>query len=225
MKYVAYYRVSTKKQGISGLGLEAQREAVRRYIAPENISKEFTEIETGTSKKFRPVLNEALELCKKHNAILLIAKLDRLARNVSFVSTLMDSKIKFKAVDFPEANELTIHILSAIAQHEAKEISSRIVEALKVKKIQLAAIGKKLGTEKNLTYKDRLKGVEVVKEKAKSNLNNRRALTYLDSVKDKKMTLVHLANVLNEGGYKTPKNKDFNPMQVKRLLNKLNCIS
>jgi DNA invertase Pin-like site-specific DNA recombinase len=225
MKYVAYYRVSTKKQGISGLGLEAQREAVRRYIAPENISKEFTEIETGTSKKFRPVLNEALELCKKHNAILLIAKLDRLARNVSFVSTLMDSKIKFKAVDFPEANELTIHILSAIAQHEAKEISSRIVEALKVKKIQLAAIGKKLGTEKNLTYKDRLKGVEVVKEKAKSNLNNRRALTYLDSVKDKKMTLVHLAKVLNEGGYKTPKNKDFNPMQVKRLLNKLNCIS
>jgi DNA invertase Pin-like site-specific DNA recombinase len=225
MKYVAYYRVSTKKQGISGLGLEAQREAVRRYIAPENISKEFTEIETGTSKKFRPVLNEALELCKKHNAILLIAKLDRLARNVSFVSTLMDSKIKFKAVDFPEANELTIHILSAIAQHEAKEISSRIVEALKVKKIQLAAIGKKLGTEKNLTYKDRLKGVEVVKEKAKSNLNNRRALTYLDSVKDKKMTLVHLAKVLNEGGYKTPKNKDFNPMQVKRLLNKLNCSS
>ena len=162
MKYVAYYRVSTKKQGVSGLGLEAQKDAVHRYIAPELIDFEFIEIETGTSKKKRPVLAQALELCKKHDATLLIAKLDRLARNVSFVSSLMDSKVKFKAVDFPEANELTIHILSAIAQHEAKIISSRIVDALAVKKRR----GETMGNPKNLTYLDRMKGIEVIKNNA-----------------------------------------------------------
>ena len=86
MKFIAYYRVSTKKQGFSQLGLKAQKQAVESFISPDLIDKEFTEIETGTNKKFRPVLNEALELCKKHNATLVIAKLDRLARNVSFVS-------------------------------------------------------------------------------------------------------------------------------------------
>ena len=101
MKFIAYYRVSTRKQGLSGLGLEAQRDAVRKYIAPEFIDAEFTEVETGTNKKHRPELAKALELCRKHNATLLIAKLDRLARNVSFVSSLMDSDVKFKAVDFP----------------------------------------------------------------------------------------------------------------------------
>jgi len=94
MKYVAYYRVSTKHQGESGLGLEAQRQAVHRYIAPENIDAEFQEIETGTNKKYRPKLAEAIALCKKHDATLLIAKLDRLARNVQFVSNLLDSKVK-----------------------------------------------------------------------------------------------------------------------------------
>lgn len=221
MKFVAYYRVSTKKQGVSGLGLQAQKDAVNKYIAPENIDFEFTEIETGTSKKYRPVLNEAIELCKKHNATLLIAKLDRLARNVAFVSSLIDSGVKFKAVDFPEANELTIHILSAIAQHEAKVISERIKSALEVKKQQLALKGLKLGMSINLTDEHRAKGTESIKHKAKMNANNKRVLAYLSEVNIKDCTLQELCNKLNANGFKTSKGYEFKPMQVKRVISDL----
>lgn len=217
MKYVAYYRVSTKKQGVSGLGLEAQKEAVHRYISPDQIDKEFLEVETGTNKKKRPILLEALELCKKNNATLLIAKLDRLARNVAFVSSLMDSKVKFKAVDFPEANELTIHILSAIAQHEAKIISSRIVDALAVKKRK----GEVMGTPGNLTYNDRLKGIEVIKQNAINNENNSKALAYVQKAIQTKYTLQSIANELNRSQFKTSKGKSFTPMQVSRLIDKI----
>lgn len=218
MKYVAYYRVSTKKQGTSGLGLEAQKDSVHRYIAPGLIDAEFIEIETGTSKKKRPILMEALRLCKKHDATLLIAKLDRLARNVSFVSSLMESKVKFKAVDFPEANELTIHILSAIAQHEAKIISSRIVDALAVKKRK----GEKMGTPKNLTYNDRLKGIEIIKENAKNNSNNIKAVAFIEKCIQNKHTLQGIAQELNKAQFKTSKDKAFNPIQVSRLIAKIN---
>lgn len=217
MKYVAYYRVSTKQQGESGLGLEAQRQAVHRYIAPENIDAEFQEIETGTNKKYRPKLAEAIALCKKHDATLLIAKLDRLARNVQFVSNLLDSKVKFKAVDFPEANELTIHILSAIAQHEAKVISERIKSALAVKKQR----GEKMGTPENLTDSDRMKGVEAVKHKAKTNENNMKALAFIKKSINVKFTLQGVALELNQAGFKTSLGKSFSPVQVKRLIEKV----
>jgi DNA invertase Pin-like site-specific DNA recombinase len=221
MKYIAYYRVSTKRQGISGLGLEAQKDAVHKYISPENIFMEFTEVETGTSKRHRPILKEALSLCKKNDAVLLIAKLDRLARNVSFVSSLMDSKVKFKAVDFPEANELTIHILSAIAQHEAQTISKRIKEALAVKKQK----GELMGTPENLTYKARLKGVETIKKNALENENNSKALAYIKKSLNGSYTLQGIANELNSAQFKTSKGKEFSPMQVKRLIDKLNLPS
>ena len=217
MKYIAYYRVSTRKQGLSGLGLDAQRDAVHRYIAPELIDFEFTEVETGTNKKKRPVLMEALALCKKNDATLLIAKLDRLARNVSFVSSLMDSKVKFKAVDFPEANELTIHILSAIAQHEAKIISSRIVDALAVKKRK----GERMGTPNNLTYFHRLKGVEAIKENALNNENNSKATAYIKKAIQTKYTLQSIANELNAAQFKTSRGKEFTSMQVSRLILKI----
>jgi DNA invertase Pin-like site-specific DNA recombinase len=217
MKYVAYYRVSTKKQGVSGLGLEAQKEAVHRYIAPELIDKEFIEVETGTSKKKRPVLLEALRLCKLHDATLLIAKLDRLARNVSFVSSLMDSKVKFKAVDFPEANELTIHILSAIAQYEAKTISTRLKEAFAIKRQR----GDKMGAPEHLTYKNRLMGVDAIKENAKNNLNNIKAIAFIEKCIQTKYTLQGIANELNKSQFKTARGKDFNPMQVSRLIKQI----
>ena len=165
MKYIAYYRVSTARQGESQLGLLAQKHAVENFISPDLIDKEFTEIETGTNKKYRPILNEAIELCAKTGATLIIAKLDRLARNVSFVSSLMDSKVKFKAVDMPEANELTIHIMSAIAQHEAKVISKRIKEGLAQSK-------KKKGNPQNLTAEAMAKGLASIKHKAKNNPHN-----------------------------------------------------
>lgn len=211
MRYIAYYRVSTKRQGKSGLGLEAQRQAVINYIAPELIDAEFTEVETGTNKKHRPELDKAIELCKKHNATLLIAKLDRLARNVSFVSNLMDSGVKFKAVDFPEANELTIHILASIAQHEAKVISTRIKDALAVKKQK----GEKLGNPQNLTNEARKKGTLSIVAKAKNNENNQRAKAFIAQMEGK--TLQQIADALNESKFKTSRGKLFTPTQVSRL--------
>ncbi len=213
MKYIAYYRVSTQKQGQSGLGLKAQQQSVENYIAPELIYKSFTEIETGTNKKHRPILEEAISLCKELDAVLIIAKLDRLTRNVSFISSLMDSKVQFKAVDMPQANELTIHILSAVAQHEAKLISTRIKDALAQSK-------KQLGNPNNLTYKARLKGLEVIKTNRKNNENNKRALAYLKACYEGKSLRV-LASELNNNGFKTSKGKLFTSTQVSRLLKRL----
>ena len=214
MKFIAYYRVSTKKQGFSQLGLKAQKQAVESFISPDLIDKEFTEIETGTNKKFRPVLNEALELCKKHNATLVIAKLDRLARNVSFVSSLMDSKVKFKAVDMPEATDLTIHIMSAIAQNEAKVISSRIKSAL-------AQSTKKLGNPQNLTREAQMRGVYTIKLKAKQNGNNKRALAFVSDMDYKNLTLREIAEKLNRNEFKTSTGKLFGTTQVIRILKKI----
>ena len=221
MKYIAYYRVSTKRQGESQLGLKAQKHAVERFISPDLIDQEFTEIETGTNKRYRPILNEAIELCKKTGATLIIAKLDRLARNVAFVSSLMDSQVKFKAVDMPQANELTIHIMSAIAQHEAKAISKRVKEGL-------AQSTKKLGTPANLTEEARLRGLESIRHKAKNNPNNKRALAYVKMMKErnelkkrKKLKLREIAEELNSEGFKTSTGKDFGTTQVIRLLKKI----
>jgi DNA invertase Pin-like site-specific DNA recombinase len=129
--FVAYYRVSTARQGKSGLGLEAQRAAVREHLngGTWQVVAEFTEIESGKNAD-RPKLAAALKECRLRRAKLIIAKLDRLARNVAFVSNLMESGVEFEAVDFPQANRLTIHIMAAIAEHEAKMISDRTKAAL-----------------------------------------------------------------------------------------------
>lgn len=222
MKYIAYYRVSTRKQSASGLSIEAQRQAVENYISPELIDKEFEETETGTNKKYRPELAKAIELCLKHDATLLIASLDRLARNLNFVSSLMDSGVKFKAVDFPEANELTIHILSAMAQYESKLIKERIKKALKVKQEQLAIKGKKLGTPANLKHEHRVKGIEVIKQKAKDNLNNKRATAYVRQIQQK--PLREIARELNDAGFKTSRGKNFTPVQVSRIITRIKAV-
>jgi DNA invertase Pin-like site-specific DNA recombinase len=210
MKYIAYYRVSTDKQGASGLGLEDQRKTVLNYIKPENIYQEFTEIESGR-KKNRPILNQALELCKQQEATLVIAKLDRLSRNVAFVTALLESGVKFVCCDMPTANELTIHILAAFAQAYAKSISDNTKRALKVKKDQ----GFKLGTPQNLTREAKLKGANAMRTKANDNPNNQRARAFLRLLNG---TLQYKALQLNENGFRTAKNGLFTPMQVKRLM-------
>src|SRR4051794_29578177 len=141
-KHIGYYRVSTGQQGQSGLGLEAQKKAVTDYLNGSNweLTAEFTEIESGKHED-RPELRKALAACKKHKAILVIAKLDRLARNVHFISGLMHAGTEFVAVDFPQANRLTIHILAAVAEHEREMISQRTKAALAAAK----ARGKRLG--------------------------------------------------------------------------------
>jgi DNA invertase Pin-like site-specific DNA recombinase len=139
--YVAYYRVSTDKQGRSGLGLDAQRQAVATYCPGRgDIAAEFTEIESGR-KNDRPQLAAALAACRKHRATLVIARLDRLARNVAFISNLMESRVDFVAVDMPEANRLTIHILAAVAEHEREMISKRTRDALKAAKARGTRLG------------------------------------------------------------------------------------
>lgn len=141
--YIAYYRVSTPRQGRSGLGLEAQQQAVRVFLHGhgELIIESFTEIESGR-KNDRPQLAAALDACRKNKAALVIAKLDRLARNVHFISGLMESGVEFIAVDMPEANRLTIHILAAVAEHERETISQRTKVALQAAKTR----GTKLGS-------------------------------------------------------------------------------
>jgi len=148
-KFVSYLRVSTDRQGRSGLGLEAQRTAVAGHIGGRALVAEVVEVESG-KRSDRPKLAEALSLCRAHRATLIVAKLDRLARNVAFVSNLMESGVDFLAVDFPQANRLTIHILAAVAEHEVSRISARTKAALAAAKergVQLGGFRGRAGTE------------------------------------------------------------------------------
>lgn len=140
--FVAYYRVSTDRQGRSGLGLEAQRQSIGNFVDDRkwNLVAEFTEIESG-KRKDRPELQKAIAACKRCNARLVIAKLDRLARNVAFIANLMDGCVDFVACDMPEANRLTLHILAAVAEHEREMISERTKAALQAAKARGVRLG------------------------------------------------------------------------------------
>ena len=147
-KFVAYYRVSTDRQGRSGLGLEAQRKAVTDHLNGGNwtLLAEFTEIETG-KRNDRPQLEAAIALCRRRKARLLIAKLDRLSRNLAFIAALMESGVEFIAADNPHANKLTIHILAAVAQNEREMIADRTKVALAAAKARGVRLGR-YGAEK-----------------------------------------------------------------------------
>jgi DNA invertase Pin-like site-specific DNA recombinase len=141
--FVAYHRVSDRKQGRSGLGLEAQDAAISQYLAsvPDaQVVGAFVEVERG-GKKNRPQLSAALDCCRRHKATLVIAKLDRLARNVAFIASLMEGQIRFICCDMPDVNELTIHIFAAVAQWESRQISSRTREAMAAAKRRGAVFG------------------------------------------------------------------------------------
>ena len=139
-KYVAYLRVSTQKQGYSGLGLEAQREIIQKHLYDITPISEFIEVESGR-KSNRPKLKEALDLCRKTGATLIVAKLDRLARNVSFLSNLLENDVEIVFCDFPQANKMVLHILAAISQYEAELIATRTRQALAAKKARGAKLG------------------------------------------------------------------------------------
>jgi DNA invertase Pin-like site-specific DNA recombinase len=142
-KFVIYYRVSTQKQGRSGLGLEAQQAAVEQYVAAHNghVVRTFPEVESGKLAD-RPQLKQALLRCRQTKAVLLVAKLDRLSRNIAFLMNLEESGIKFQALDIPEANTLVLGVMIAMAQHERELISKRTQAALAARK----ARGQVLGT-------------------------------------------------------------------------------
>jgi DNA invertase Pin-like site-specific DNA recombinase len=141
-KFVAYFRVSTDKQEKSGLGLDAQRKAVEDYLngGTWSLVGKFTEVESGKRNQ-RPELEKALAVCKRNRAKLVIAKIDRLSRNLAFIATLMDSGVEFVAVDNPHANKLTVHILAAVAQHEREMIAQRTKDALQAAKARGVVLG------------------------------------------------------------------------------------
>lgn len=221
-KYIAYYRVSRKEQGISGLGLSAQKSSVEKYVTSQDgiILKDFTEIETGTNKRERVEIHKAIQLAKNEGAILIIAKLDRLARNVSFVSSLMDAGIEFLAVDMPSANNFTIHIFSALAEQEAKLISSRTKLAL----AELKKKGVKLGNPQNLTNEARAKGLQRIKDNAVNNDRNRQAQSIILNCKEKEMSYRQIADYLNQLNFKTRHGNKFYAPTVLQLYNRATAM-
>lgn len=213
MRYIAYYRVSTQKQGRSGLGLDDQRQMVQRFLRDDELVLEFTEIESGR-KKERPQLQAAIQSAKQHNARLLIAKLDRLSRNASFVMVLRDSEVDFVACDLPDANTLTIGIMASFAQHEAEQISKRTRAALAQKK----ARGFRLGKPENLTDDHRTQGVIVIKENARLHPANRQASELIRLYQRDALPLRAIAERLNEHGFRTRYGKRFQCETVRRIL-------
>jgi DNA invertase Pin-like site-specific DNA recombinase len=213
-KYVAYFRVSTARQGHSGLGLEAQQAAVQRFL-PGNakLVGEYIEVESGR-KNARPQLLAAIAQAQRYDAVLLVAKLDRLARSVAFLATLMESQVRFQAVDLPAADEFTLHILAAMAQKEASSTSSRTRDALAAKK----ARGFTLGTPTNLTNEAKLKGLATRQANAQNNVNNRQAAQLAVLLRATGANLRAIAEQLNQLGYITRRGKAFHPMGIKRLL-------
>lgn len=179
-KYVSYLRVSTDKQGADGLGINAQRDAILKTFGLP--IEEFVEVESG-KKNNRPELMKAIEYCRQNNCILAIAKIDRLSRNVAFISALMDSGIEFKAADNPHLDKFTIHVLAAVAQHERETIAKRVKDALAVKKKILALEGKRLGCPEVTSTGKTLKDII---------LENRKHRYYYQPEKNKVATLVML---------------------------------
>lgn len=209
-KFIAYYRVSTDRQGFSGLGLEAQQQAVEGFLRGHGtIIAQYTEIESG-KKNNRPQLLAALDACKREKAVLLIAKLDRLARNVFFISGLLESKVEFQAVDMPEANKLTIHILAAVAEHEREMISTRTKQALQAAKRR----GIKLGSPHPI--KSLRKAQKANKQEARAFAHD--IAQYLLPLMKKRATLEEMALWLNRKGIKTRRGKSWYPASVRRIV-------
>jgi len=214
-KAVAYFRVSTREQGASGLGLAAQRRTVERFASERGLGiiAEYRDIESGKHDN-RPGLSEAVELAKGQDATLLIAKLDRLSRNAAFTMTLRDSGVRFVAVDLPEANTLTVGIMALLAQQEREMISSRTKAAL----AELKASGVRLGVRgrRNLTDDARAKGRAVRFRNITEHYNG--CLRHAVNYREQGWTLQRIADELNASGNRTVRGKLLTPRQVMRLL-------
>ena len=218
-RFVAYHRVSTARQGRSGLGLEAQRAAVLGYLngGSWTLVEEFTEVESG-KRSDRPQLAAALAACRLHRATLVIAKLDRLARNVAFVSTLMESGIEFTAADFPQANRLTVHILAAVAEHEAKAISDRTKSALAAAKARGVTLGGYRGRSGTSADLERARAVRT----AAANQRAADLTGTITALRNAGVTSQGaIAEGLNARGITAPRGGAWSAVQVRRVLERL----
>jgi DNA invertase Pin-like site-specific DNA recombinase len=210
-KYIAYYRVSTQRQGQSGLGLEAQKQAVYSAVGKENVLQEYIEIESG-KKDNRDELEKALQTCKEKDVILIVAKLDRLSRSIKMLFSLRDSNVKFRALDLPAFNTLSLGIYATIAQHEREMISQRTKAALAAKKKQ----GWIAGTPANMTQAAREKGKKVLREKAIRH--NSKAEKAIKDLLNAGLSLAKIADRLNQYGIKTSKGNAFTKSSVQNVI-------
>lgn len=217
-KYIAYYRVSTQKQGNSGLGIEAQKSSVSKFVTHDDeLFAEFQDIESGKNNN-RPNLIQAIEECKKQGATLLIAKLDRLSRNASFILTLRDSQVRFKCCDMPDANSVTIGIMAILAQDERERTSQRTKDAL----AELKRKGVKLGSPQNLNLEARQKGLEMRKLNSLENENNKKATALIDGLHKQGKSFYFITKELNRLGFNTRRGKAFTQVQTKILFERNN---
>ena len=212
--YTPYYRVSTQKQGVSGLGLEAQQAAVRLFVQdPAQLLTEYVEIESGKRNR-RPQLLAAMAEARRVGSTLLIAKLDRLSRNASFILALRDSGVDFVCCDMPDANTLTVGLFAVLAQHERETISKRTKDALAAKK----ARGAKLGNPQNMTPAIYQQGQAAMQRNAREHPANQQAALLVGLLRAQGQTLWQIADRLNAVGYRTRRGKEFQATTVQRLL-------
>lgn len=217
MKFVAYYRVSTIRQGKSGLGLEAQKATVAAYVRVKSgeVVAEFTETESGKNNE-RPELQKALAEAKRIGAVLLIAKLDRLARNVAFIATLLESGVEVTAADMPEANRFLLHVMAAVAEHEGQAISERTKAALGAAKERGVKLGWSMATRKQdqrvATANSALVRI------AKADMFAANTLHMIQRLKDQGFSLRGVAKALNEKSVKTSNGGEWHATTVRNIL-------
>lgn len=218
MKFIAYYRVSTSKQGLSGLGLEAQQKSVADYLVGRggDLIAEYTEVQSG-SKNDRPELHKALRQCRLTGATLLIAKLDRLSRNRRFLMELADSSINFIAVDMPEANNFTVGLLACLADYERQLISERTRAALAAAKARGVKLGNP-GLDK-VRNTDTTAANEARITKAQEHQAEVRQVIGEIQEESGAMSLRQIAAQLNEAGYRTSRGGKWHPTSVSRIIN------
>ena len=220
--FVSYLQVATDRQDKSGFSLKAQRKAVEDYLngGSRILLAQFVEVETGKHDA-RPKLAEALAMCRRCGATLIIAKLDRLARNVAFISNLMESGVEFVAADFPQANRLTVHILAAVAEHEAGAISRRTKEALAAAKARSVKLGSNRG---NLDPAARAKAIAArrVARLAKARQQAADLKPVIEDLRAAGATSPHqLAAGLNRRGIRTARGGLWSATQVRRVLERM----
>lgn len=228
MKYVIYCRVSTNKQGRSGLSLESQQNVCNSYVSSMNgeILNTFIEVESG-KKRGRIELIKALELCRKEDAELVVAKLDRLARDVEFTFSIFNSGIKIYFCDFPQMNTFTLGVFAAYGQYEAELISKRTKAALKVAKDKGTLLGcnspkykEKINISEHL-YNCRIKAAESKREMSENNENNKRAIAFISELKkSSSLTWYEIAEKLNKTGFKTSNGKEFTSGNAYNIYNR-----